>query len=271
MSRRWATTAVFFVNGAVLGTFVAQIPWIQERFDLSKSAMGLVLVGMSLAVILTFPIAGQAVVKLGSERVTRLGGIADALAVNLVVLAPQPLLVAAGLFVLGASSATMDVAMNSHGVSVERALRRPIMSSLHAGWSFGGMLGAGLAAGFAAVGVDPRIAVAIASVLLLAIVAAVHGADRRRLRRGGPGGPGLHAAQPRAAAAGGPVPAGDGHRGRDGRLGRALPAPGPRDERRGGRAGVRVLHRRHDRRARWSATGSPAASGRSACCAGARC
>ena len=62
MSRRWATTGVFFVNGAVIGTFVAQIPWIQERFDLSKSAMGLVLVGMSLAVVLAFPIAGQAVV-----------------------------------------------------------------------------------------------------------------------------------------------------------------------------------------------------------------
>ena len=70
MSRRWATTGVFFVNGAVIGTWVAQIPWIQERFDLSKSAMGLVLVGMSLAVIVAFPIAGQAVVRHGSERMT---------------------------------------------------------------------------------------------------------------------------------------------------------------------------------------------------------
>ena len=170
MSRRWATTGVFFVNGAALGTFVAQIPWIQERFDLSKSAMGLVLVGMSLAVILTFPIAGQAVVKYGSERMTRIGGIADALAVNLIVLAPHPLLVVAGLFLFGASSATMDVSMNSHGVDVERELRKPIMSSLHAGWSFGGMTGAGFAAGLAAFGADPRIGVAIASVALLAIV-----------------------------------------------------------------------------------------------------
>jgi MFS family permease len=168
--RRWATTAVFFVNGAGLGTFVSQIPWIQDRFDLSKSAMGLVLVGMSLAVILTFPIAGQAVVKYGSQRMTRIGGIADALAVNLIVLAPHPLLVVAGLFVFGASSATMDVSMNSHGVDVERGLRKPIMSSLHAGWSFGGMTAAGFAAGLAALDVDPRITVALASAGLLAIV-----------------------------------------------------------------------------------------------------
>ena len=40
----------------------------------------------------------------------------------------------------------MDVSMNSHGVSVEKALGRPIMSSLHAGWAFGGMAGAGFVA-----------------------------------------------------------------------------------------------------------------------------
>ena len=68
MTPRWATTGVFVVNGAAIGTWVAQIPWIQERFDLSKSAMGLVITGMAIAVILAFPIAGQAIVRHGSER-----------------------------------------------------------------------------------------------------------------------------------------------------------------------------------------------------------
>jgi beta-phosphoglucomutase-like phosphatase (HAD superfamily)/predicted MFS family arabinose efflux permease len=170
MSRRSATTGMFFVNGAVIGTWVAQIPWTQERFDLSKSTMGVLLVAMSIAVIFAFPVAGQAIVKHGSRRMTWLGGVADTLAVNLVVLAPHPVLVAAALLVLGASNATMDVSMNAHGVKVEHDLRRPIMSSLHAGWSFGGVVGAGFAAGFAALGVDPRITVALASALLLAMV-----------------------------------------------------------------------------------------------------
>jgi hypothetical protein len=51
VSPRWATTGVFLVNGAAIGTWVAQIPWIQERFDLSEGAMGLVIAGMSLAVV----------------------------------------------------------------------------------------------------------------------------------------------------------------------------------------------------------------------------
>ena len=170
MSRRWATTALFFVNGAVIGTFIAQIPWIQERFDLSKSQMGLVLIGMSVAVILAFPVAGQLIVKHGSARMVWLGGLLDALAVNLVILAPHALLVPLALFVLGSFNATMDVSMNAHGVKVEKDLGRPIMSSLHAGWSFGGVFGAGFAAGMAVLGVDPRITVALASALLFAVV-----------------------------------------------------------------------------------------------------
>jgi fucose permease len=172
MSPRWATTGVFFVNGAAIGTWVAQIPWIQHRFDLSKGSMGLLILGMSLAVIIAALIAGQAIVKHGTVRMIWLGGIACALAVNLPVLAPAPLLVAAGLFVLGASSATMDMSMNSHGVGVEQDLGRPIMSSLHAGWAFGGMAGAGFAALMAALGVDPRVSVAVASALMLAFFAA---------------------------------------------------------------------------------------------------
>ena len=172
MTPRWATTGVFVVNGAAIGTWVAHIPWVQERFDLSKSTMGLVIVGMALAVILAFPLAGQAIVRHGSERIVWVGGIACALAVNLPVLAPHPLLVALGLAVLGGASATQDVAMNSHGVKVEKDLGRPIMSSLHAGWAFGGMAGAAFAAACAALGLDARVTVAIASALLLCMLVA---------------------------------------------------------------------------------------------------
>jgi fucose permease len=167
---RWATTTVFFVNGAVIGTWVAQIPWVQERFGLAKSTLGLLLLGMSVAVILIVPLAGQLVVRRGSERMTLLGGAACVAAVNLPVLAPEPWLVALALAVLGGCSAVMDVGMNAHGVHVEAGLGRPIMSSLHAGWAFGGMVGAGFAAAMAALSVDPRVGVAIASVLLAALL-----------------------------------------------------------------------------------------------------
>jgi hypothetical protein len=72
------------------------------------------------------------------------------------LLAPTPVALAALLVVFGAFNGAMDVSMNAHGVAVERELGKPIMSSLHAGWSFGGFFAAGVAALATAAGADPR-------------------------------------------------------------------------------------------------------------------
>ena len=71
MTPRAATFGVFFVNGAVIGTWVAHIPWIQHRFDFSKSTLGLVILAMSIGVIVALPLMGQAIMRLGSVRATQ--------------------------------------------------------------------------------------------------------------------------------------------------------------------------------------------------------
>ena len=172
MTPRIATFGVFFVNGAVIGTWVAHIPWIQERFDFSKSTLGLIILTMSIGVIVALPIMGQAIVRLGSVRATRIAGTVCALVLPLPLLAPEPWLLPVALAILGASSGAMDVSMNAHGVAVERILQRPIMSSLHAGWSFGGLAGAALVAIAGGAGVDPRVETLIATALLALLLAA---------------------------------------------------------------------------------------------------
>ena len=151
MSARWATTGVFVVNGAAIGTWVAQIPWIQERFDLSKSAMGLIIVAHGDRRHPRLPD------RRPGDRPPRLGaGRLDRRHRRLARDHPPRARAArrcswrSGCSCSARSSATQDVAMNSHGVKVEKALGRPIMSSLHAGWAFGGMAGAGARRG------DPR-------------------------------------------------------------------------------------------------------------------
>ena len=57
--------------------------------------------------------------------------------------------------------------MNAHGSAIEGRLGRPIMSSLHAGWSFGGFSGAAGVAGATAAGIDPRLQNTLAAGLLL--------------------------------------------------------------------------------------------------------
>ena len=172
MTPRAATFGVFFVNGAAIGVWVAQIPFVQDRFDLAKSTLGLILLTMSIGVIVALPVMGQAVVRLGSARAVRLGGTLCCLAVPLPLLAPEPYLLPLALLVFGAAGAAMDVSMNAHGSAIEGRLGRPIMSSLHAGWSFGGFAGAACVAGATAAGVDPRLQNSIAAAaLLLALLA----------------------------------------------------------------------------------------------------
>jgi MFS family permease len=172
MTPRAATFGVFFVNGAVVGTWVGHIPWIKDRFDFSESTLGLVILAMSIGVIVALPLMGQAIVRLGSARATRLAGSVCVALLMPPLLAPEPWLLPLALLALGAGSGAMDVSMNAHGVAVERALRRPVMSSLHAGWSFGGLAGAGLVASGTAAGLDPRVETLLAAVLLALLLAA---------------------------------------------------------------------------------------------------
>jgi fucose permease len=71
---------------------------------------------------------------------------AFALSLGVLVLARGlPSLVVA-LFLTAVLNSVVDVAMNAHGVAVERRYGRPILSSLHAMHPLGGMVGAGIGA-----------------------------------------------------------------------------------------------------------------------------
>lgn len=143
---RWAIAAVFFANGSMIGAWAAQIPLVKEKLAVGHGALGIALLGMAGGAMIAMPLAGAAISRLGSAAVTRASALAFLLALPLPVLAPNLVLLAAALLVFGAANGVMDVAMNAHGVAVERQLGRPIMSSCHGMFSVGGLVGAGLAA-----------------------------------------------------------------------------------------------------------------------------
>jgi MFS family permease len=154
---RVALTLVFAANGVAFGTLAARVPAIKDRVELSDGELGLALLFIAAGALLAFPLVGRLIAAAGSRPVTRAGLVLMPSALALVALAPTlPTLMAAAV-ALGAANAALDVAMNAHGVAVERRYGRPIMSSLHAGWSIGGLAGAGLGGLLAAAGVDARV------------------------------------------------------------------------------------------------------------------
>lgn len=172
MTARAATSVCFFVNGALVGTWVAQIPFVQDRFDVSKATIGVVLLFMAAGAFVAMPLTGQVLDRHASARVLRLAALVYPPLLLLPLGATGPVLLGAALVVFGAGNGAMDVSMNAHGVAVERAGGKPIMSSLHACWSFGGLAGAGAVAAAVALDVDPRVEGVVAACFLWLVAAA---------------------------------------------------------------------------------------------------
>lgn len=157
MSPRVATFLVFGVNGAMIGTWVAHLPWLQDHLGVSKATLGLCLLCMAAGAVVAMPLTGLILDRRPSASVTRWSALVFCLMLPLPLLATSPLMLAPILFVFGASNGVMDVAMNAHGVAVQEKLGRPVMSSFHGGWSVGGFVAAGAVAVAAAAGLDPRV------------------------------------------------------------------------------------------------------------------
>jgi predicted MFS family arabinose efflux permease len=154
---RLATFSVFAINGAMIGTWVAHIPWLQDHLDVSKATIGVCLLCLASGAFVSMPLAGHVLDRHSSASVTRAATLVFCLLLPLPLLSTSPVMLGAILFAFGASSGAMDVAMNAHGVAIQSELGRPIMSSLHGGWSLGGFAAAGLAALAGVAGIDPRL------------------------------------------------------------------------------------------------------------------
>src|SRR5207253_2045917 len=90
--------------------------------------------------------------------------------------APSLAVLVTMLFALGMANGALDVSMNAQAAAVERRWSRPIMSSFHALWSLGGLVGAGVASFALEVGITPRRHLLVATIVLGALAAAGLGA-----------------------------------------------------------------------------------------------
>ena len=166
MTPRLATFSVFMINGAMIGTWVAHIPWLQDHLGISKATLGLCLLCMAAGALISMPLTGHVLDRRPSAKVTRASALVFCLMLPLPLLATGPYMLAGILFVFGAVNGVMDVAMNAHGVALERELPKPIMSSLHGGWSLGGFAAAGTVVIAATAGADPRVESLVVGVAL---------------------------------------------------------------------------------------------------------
>jgi len=176
MTARRAVSICFLLNGLVLASWLPHIPELKSRLALSDGRLGFLLLAMAVGAVAALPTAGWLIARFGSGAVTRVSAAALSLAVTLPMVSPGVVASAAALAVLGICNAVLDVAMNAQAVLVEKDYGRPIMSSFHALFSLGGLLGAGGASLAMVAGLNAITHLALVALLGLAaiVLAAPH-------------------------------------------------------------------------------------------------
>ncbi len=151
-----ATGVVFAVSGVAQGTWASRIPALRDAVGATEAELGRALLAMGIGSLLSMPLTGRVVSRVGSKRVITITAAVALTAMVMLAFASSVLMLAAALFVFGFSYGAWDVAMNVHGHAAESQAGRDWMPRYHAMWSFGAMIGAVLGVGAAALDVSPR-------------------------------------------------------------------------------------------------------------------
>jgi MFS family permease len=167
-SGRWPATAVFFLNGLTLSTYIVRIPTIKVAHHLTDGQMGALGVLFAVAALVSMQAAGALVARLGSRPVLRLSLAVMPVLLALIGLAHDAMALAAGLTMLGAVHGTTDAAMNAHAIAAERRAGRPILNGCHGAWSLSAVLASLVTAGLAHAGASLTVHLTCAGAALLA-------------------------------------------------------------------------------------------------------
>jgi predicted MFS family arabinose efflux permease len=177
-SPRLATQTAFVVAGFISGCWAPLVPLAKARLGVDHAQLGVLLLGFGIGSLVGVSLAGAATIRFAARPVIIGAGLGFCALLPALTLSATPLALGAALFGFGACLGALDVAMNAHGVQVEAAESRPMMSGFHALYSLGACGGAGwitlalgssapplAATGLAAVGGGVAMAVASSGLL----------------------------------------------------------------------------------------------------------
>ena len=168
-----AVALQFFVNGAVIATFIPRLPEIRDRVGISVAVLGLLLTLAGACGLVSSAAVGPMVSRFGTRRVVIGGGVVLVASLPIIGWARTPLVLLGGLALLSTVDVLVDVAMNMQGSWLSGRRHAPVMNRLHGLWSLGTVAGGLIAARVAAAGVPVAVhltATALALFVVLMVV-----------------------------------------------------------------------------------------------------
>lgn len=144
-SNRIGLSTMFFLHGVICGLWFTQIPYIQEKLNLTNTQLSMALLSMALGSFPGLALSTKLVPSFGSKKCIVVIISIFLCVLPIILFSPSYpfLIIAVGVFgfVIGAG----DVALNSRASLIESQYGHSIMSSFHAFWSISGLIAAGIA------------------------------------------------------------------------------------------------------------------------------
>ncbi|WP_327417465.1 MFS transporter [Streptomyces sp. NBC_01233] len=141
---RWAVSGYFFINGIAFSSWVARIPDIKQGLHLGDGMLGLALLVAATGTVVGLSTVGRFVDRFGGQVISRAAALAVAVGLIGPGLASNVFLLMAALLFFGLAGGAYNVAMNAQALALDRVYGRDIITSFHAAYSVGGLVGSGL-------------------------------------------------------------------------------------------------------------------------------
>ena len=169
---RAAVALLFLLLGTTMGSWLSRAPDVKARVGLDDAAWGAALVGTTVGSFLALALVALLINRAGPRRLVLLAAPGLLVVGVALTASSRPALLAAMLVLFGLSASLLNTPMNAQAVAVERAYGRPVMSSFHACYSLGTLLGALLGSAAAALEVHPALQLLASGAVLAGLLAA---------------------------------------------------------------------------------------------------
>ena len=158
-TRSWRNAAMglFALGGVSISTWGPRLPSIREDLRVGDATIGLVLAGVTIGSIAGLLASSALLSRFGPQRAIWGSLALAAVGISIVGIGAGTLtslpVAMAGFICVGLGIGAVDVVINVEGAAVERTAGKTLMPLMHAAWSAGAIIGSGIGAASAALGI----------------------------------------------------------------------------------------------------------------------
>lgn len=160
----------FFINGAVLASFVPRLPGIRDRLDVDLKTIGFLISLATLGGLIGSVTLTPLLDRFGSKLTMSSGALGLVVLLPLIGFVASPIQLVIVLAALGAVDVLTDAAMNVQGSAISERRDTPVMNRLHGMWSLGTVVGGSIASLMAWQNISLQAHLIGASLVLLAML-----------------------------------------------------------------------------------------------------